>query len=51
VAHEAGVELPAAVVLRRLYDTAAASGLHEADIAAVAELYRAPATAGGPRRA
>jgi 3-hydroxyisobutyrate dehydrogenase len=45
VAHGADVELPAAKVVRRLYDTAAASGLHEADIAAVAELYRGPATA------
>jgi 3-hydroxyisobutyrate dehydrogenase len=45
VAREADVELPVASVVRDLYDTAASSGLDGADIAAVTELYRAPARA------
>jgi 3-hydroxyisobutyrate dehydrogenase len=45
VAREGGVELPVASVVRDRYQKAAASGLDDADIAAVTELYRAPATA------
>jgi 3-hydroxyisobutyrate dehydrogenase-like beta-hydroxyacid dehydrogenase len=45
VARAADVELPAATVVRRLYQKAAESGLAHADIAAVTELYRRPATA------
>lgn len=45
IAQEAEVELPAAQVVQRLYDKAAASGLDDADIAAVTELYRGAATA------
>jgi 3-hydroxyisobutyrate dehydrogenase len=40
-----GVELPAATVVQRLYEKAAAAGLDDADIAAVTELYRGPVTA------
>lgn len=45
VARQAHVELPVATVVRDLYHQAASSGLDDADIAAVTELYRAPATA------
>lgn len=45
IARVAGVELPAAQVVQKLYGTAAASGLDDADIAAVTRLYRDPATA------
>jgi 3-hydroxyisobutyrate dehydrogenase len=45
VAREAGVELPVASVVRDLYERAASSGLDDADIAAVGELYRGSATA------
>jgi 3-hydroxyisobutyrate dehydrogenase-like beta-hydroxyacid dehydrogenase len=40
IAREADVELPAAKVVQRLYENAASSGLDDADIAAVTELYR-----------
>jgi 3-hydroxyisobutyrate dehydrogenase-like beta-hydroxyacid dehydrogenase len=40
IARGADVELPGATVVRRLYDKAAASGLDNADIATVTELYR-----------
>jgi 3-hydroxyisobutyrate dehydrogenase-like beta-hydroxyacid dehydrogenase len=40
VAQGAGVELPAAEVVRQLYQTAASSGLDGADIAGVSQLYR-----------
>ncbi len=43
IAREADVELPAAQVVQRLYDKAASSGLDDADIATVTELYRDPA--------
>ena len=43
VAREAGVELPEAEVVRQLYEKAASLGLADADIAAVAQLYRRPA--------
>ena len=46
IAREAGVELPAAEVVRDLYDKAAASGLDNDDIVAVTDLYRSPARAG-----
>ena len=39
VAESADVELPGAATVRRLYDKAAASGLDQADIAAVTKLY------------
>ncbi len=45
LARGANVELPEAEAVRHLYDTAAASGLGHADVAAVSELYRPPATA------
>ena len=45
VARRADVELPVASVVRDLYEKAASSGLDDADIAAVTELYRASATA------
>jgi 3-hydroxyisobutyrate dehydrogenase len=45
VARGAGVALPSAEAIRELYDRAASSGHHDADIAAVTELYRNPATA------
>jgi len=45
VAREADVELPVVSVVRNLYDKAASSGLDDADIAAVTELYRASVTA------
>jgi 3-hydroxyisobutyrate dehydrogenase-like beta-hydroxyacid dehydrogenase len=45
IAREAGIELPTAQVVQRLYEKAAASGLDDADIAAVTELYRGPAMA------
>jgi 3-hydroxyisobutyrate dehydrogenase len=45
IARGAGVELPAAQVVRRLYEKAAASGLDNADIATVTELYRGAARA------
>ena len=44
IARGADVELPAARVVQQLYDKAAASGLDDADIAAVTELYRGAAT-------
>lgn len=44
IAREADVELPAGQVVQRLYEKAAASGLDDADIATVTELYRGPAT-------
>ncbi len=40
IAHKANVELPAAQVVQQLYDKAAATGLDDADIATVTELYR-----------
>lgn len=43
IARAANVELPAAQVVQRLYDKAAASGLDNADIATVTELYRSAA--------
>jgi 3-hydroxyisobutyrate dehydrogenase-like beta-hydroxyacid dehydrogenase len=43
IARRADVELPAAQVVRRLYEKAAASGLDNADIATVTELYRGAA--------
>ena len=46
VAREAGVGLPEAEVVRQLYEKAASLGLADADIAAVANLYRNPARAG-----
>ncbi|HEY3895523.1 MAG TPA: NAD(P)-dependent oxidoreductase [Pseudonocardiaceae bacterium] len=45
VAREADVELPAARLVQQLYEKAAASGLDDADVAAVTELYRGAATA------
>ncbi len=45
IARGADVELPAAQVVQRLYEKAAASGLDDADIATVTKLYRGPATA------
>jgi 3-hydroxyisobutyrate dehydrogenase-like beta-hydroxyacid dehydrogenase len=44
IAQAAGVELPAAQVVQDLYEKAAASGLDDADIATVTELYRGVAT-------
>jgi 3-hydroxyisobutyrate dehydrogenase len=44
IAQEADVELPAARVVQQLYEKAASSGLDDADIAAVTELYRGPVT-------
>ena len=44
IARGADVELPVAQVVQQLYDKAAASGLDNADIAAVTELYRGPDT-------
>ena len=40
IARGADVELPVATVVQRLYEKAAASGLDQADIAAVTEFYR-----------
>ncbi|MEV4514262.1 NAD(P)-dependent oxidoreductase [Dactylosporangium sp. NPDC049525] len=40
VARAAAVELPAARAVRQRYEDAASSGLHDADIAAVTQLYR-----------
>ncbi len=45
LARDADVDLPAATVVRQLYQTAASSGLDNADVAAVTELYRRPAAA------
>jgi 3-hydroxyisobutyrate dehydrogenase len=45
VARQADVELPVASVVRDRYDKAASSGLADADIAAVGELYHASAKA------
>jgi 3-hydroxyisobutyrate dehydrogenase len=45
VAREADVELPVASVVRDRYNKAASSGLDDADIAAVGQLYRSSATA------
>jgi 3-hydroxyisobutyrate dehydrogenase len=45
VARTADVELPVATVVQQAYEKAAASGLDDADIAAVTELYRPSATA------
>jgi 3-hydroxyisobutyrate dehydrogenase len=45
VARKADVELPVATVVQRAYEKAASSGLDDADIAAVTELYRASAKA------
>jgi 3-hydroxyisobutyrate dehydrogenase-like beta-hydroxyacid dehydrogenase len=47
LAQAANVELPEAEAVKRLYDQAAASGFDHADIAAVTDLYRRPATATG----
>ncbi len=44
IARGANVELPEAEAVKRLYDEAAGSGLDHADVAAVTELYRRPAT-------
>ncbi|HEV7830686.1 MAG TPA: NAD(P)-dependent oxidoreductase, partial [Pseudonocardiaceae bacterium] len=44
IARAADVELPAAQVVQQRYEKAAASGLDDADIAAVTELYRGAAT-------
>jgi 3-hydroxyisobutyrate dehydrogenase len=44
LARGADVELPVAHVVQGLYDSAASAGLEEADIAAVAALYRGPMT-------
>jgi 3-hydroxyisobutyrate dehydrogenase len=46
VARAADVELPVAGAVRQRYRTAASSGLDDADIAAVTELYRGLATPG-----
>ncbi|MDT7711748.1 MAG: hypothetical protein QOG46_437 [Pseudonocardiales bacterium] len=43
IARKADVELPAATVVQQLYEKAAASGLNDADIATVTELYRGAA--------
>jgi 3-hydroxyisobutyrate dehydrogenase len=45
IARGAEVELPAAQMVQRLYEKAAASGLDQADIAAVTQLYRGQETA------
>jgi 3-hydroxyisobutyrate dehydrogenase-like beta-hydroxyacid dehydrogenase len=45
LARKADVELPEARVVQQLYENAASSGLNDADIAAVTELYRGRATA------
>src|SRR5439155_7149982 len=45
VARDADVELPVATVVRARYNEAASSGLDDADIAAVGQLYRTSATA------
>jgi 3-hydroxyisobutyrate dehydrogenase len=45
IARGAGVALPSAEVIRELYERAASSGYHDADIAAVTELYRSTSTA------
>jgi 3-hydroxyisobutyrate dehydrogenase len=47
IAHEAGVELPTATVVQHPYAAAASSGLDDADIAAVTDLYRPAAQAAG----
>ncbi len=44
IARAADVDLPAARLVQQLYERAASSGLDDADIAAVTELYRGPAT-------
>lgn len=44
IARGAGVELPGATVVQRRYEEAAVSGLDNADIAAVTELYRGSET-------
>jgi len=44
LAQAANVELPEAEAVKRLYDQAAAAGFDHADIAAVTDLYRRPAT-------
>jgi 3-hydroxyisobutyrate dehydrogenase len=44
IARKADVELPAATVVQQLYEKAAASGLNDADIATVTELYRGAVT-------
>jgi len=46
LAQAANVELPEAEAVKRLYDQAAVSGFEHADIAAVSDLYRRPATTG-----
>lgn len=43
LARRAGLELPATAAVRRCYETAAGSGLGDADIAAVGRLYPRPA--------
>jgi 3-hydroxyisobutyrate dehydrogenase len=45
LARKAEVELPEARVVQQLYENVASSGLNDADIAAVTELYRGRATA------
>lgn len=45
LAQAANIELPEAEAVKRLYDQVAAAGLDHADIAAVSDLYRHPATA------
>jgi 3-hydroxyisobutyrate dehydrogenase-like beta-hydroxyacid dehydrogenase len=45
LARKANVELPEARVVQQLYENVASSGLNDADIAAVTELYRGRATA------
>ncbi|MEU7632579.1 NAD-binding protein [Nocardia sp. NPDC049220] len=47
IAHAADVELPMATAVRHLYTTAASSGLNDADIAAVTDLYRSATQAPG----
>jgi 3-hydroxyisobutyrate dehydrogenase-like beta-hydroxyacid dehydrogenase len=46
IARGADVELPGATVAQQRYEKAAASGLDNADIAAVTQLYRVPETVG-----
>jgi 3-hydroxyisobutyrate dehydrogenase-like beta-hydroxyacid dehydrogenase len=45
IARAANVELPEADAVKRLYERAAASGLDQADVAAVTEVYQRPAAA------
>ncbi|MEU7768405.1 NAD(P)-dependent oxidoreductase [Nocardia sp. NPDC049190] len=47
IAHAAEVELPMAAAVRHLYAAAASSGLNDADIAAVTNLYRSAGQAPG----